>query len=174
MGIRDGKCDPKVTFGCKIDRCWLAIVNTDCHCQLERIYTYLGNKSLGMSLRNFLDCIYWSETIHTKQRRHHSIGWNYRMNTTGKGREVLPFICLHLSLLPDCGHHVTGCLTLLSPCLPNRDGQYPQTVTRNKPFLPSKLPLVRYLVTATRKVTNIDGKDCRSVKGGGKRRLLTA
>lgn len=44
-------------------------------------------------------------------------------------------ICIHLSLLSDCGRHVTSHLTPLSPCLPTIvDSTASQSVSQNKPL----------------------------------------
>lgn len=54
--------------------------------------------------------------------------------TKQKGKAELS-TSIYLSLLPDCGCHVTGCITLLPPCLPHHDRPCPRTGRQIDPFL---------------------------------------
>lgn len=79
------------------------------------------------------------------------MGWCPTLNKDKKRSGLKTSV--HLSLLPGCGYSVTSLLILASG-LSSADWLYWEL----KQTLPSsfKLPIVRYFVTETRKVTNIE------------------
>lgn len=70
-------------------------------------------KSLSMPARKFLGCGHQSGKIHPECWQHHLMVLGPGLSKGGSELNT----SVHLSLLPDCGCAVTGCLTLLSLCL---------------------------------------------------------
>lgn len=67
-----------------------------------------------------------------------------------------------VSLLPDHGFNVTSYFTLLTSCLPCHERLFPK-LTQAQINLSILQLLVRYFVTAKRKVTNVDLKQMQSL-----------
>lgn len=73
-------------------------VTVNINCQFDRIQEYLGDKSLGTSVRNFLDGV--------GMRTHSTCGWCHSMNTVSQTRRKensarVPAFN-NYSLSPDC------------------------------------------------------------------------
>lgn len=86
--------------------------------EFGRMKTQLGEKTLGVFMREFPDWTKWGEMTHSKCGYHHSMDWGTGLNTKYKGSELSSCFLL-CSLLSDCRCHAASCLALTLPRLPS-------------------------------------------------------
>lgn len=116
------------------------------NCQNYKIYNHLEDKSVGMSVWEFLDWASWDGKDHPKYGWHHSM--SQHLGLTKKGHTNI-----QLSLLPNCSLNATFCLMFLSPCLLCPNGLHIFILwSRRNPFFSC---LHQVLVTAIQRITDI-------------------